>query len=47
LHALITTITATLGLGYLLWKSEHGKFYPAMPFIAGGSFAGYLLLLLL
>jgi len=25
LQALITTITATLGLGYLLWKSEHGK----------------------
>lgn len=34
--ALLVTLGATLGLGYLFFISEKKKFYPAMPFITGG-----------
>lgn len=34
--ALMIPIGATLGLTYLFYKSEKGKFYPAMPFISVG-----------
>ncbi len=39
-QSLIIPFFAALGLGYLLWKSEQGKFYPAMPFIGAGCFIG-------
>lgn len=43
LPALFVTLGATLGLAYLLFFSEKGKFYPAMPFITAGMFVGMLL----
>jgi len=33
---------ATLGLAYLFVAAEKRKFYPAMPFITAGIFAGIL-----
>jgi len=39
-HALFVVAGATLGLGYLLIRSEKKKFYPAMPFITTGIFIG-------
>ncbi len=41
--ALFVVIGATLGLTYLLIRSEKKKFYPAMPFITAGIFAGMIL----
>lgn len=45
--ALLVTLGATLGLGYLFFRSEKKKFYPAMPFITAGILlgiaAGYVL----
>lgn len=41
--ALLVSAGATLGLTYLLIFSEKKKFYPAMPFISAGIFAGILL----
>lgn len=38
IQALLISIGATLALAYLLYKSEKGKFYPAMPFITIGCF---------
>lgn len=38
--ALTTIVGATLGLIYLFYRSEKGKFYPAMPFISVGCFIG-------
>ena len=35
-QAVIISIGATAALGYLFYKSEKGKFYPAMPFISIG-----------
>lgn len=35
-QALIIALGATLALGILFYKSEKGKFYPAMPFITAG-----------
>ena len=32
------SVGATLALAYLFYKSEKGKFYPAMPFISAGCF---------
>ena len=43
--ALIPPFTA-LALFILLYKSEKGKFYPAMPFISLGCIAGYLVVVL-
>jgi len=37
-QALLIAIGATLALAYLFYKSEKGKFYPAMPFITIGCF---------
>jgi presenilin-like A22 family membrane protease len=41
--ALFVIAGATLGLGYLFFFSEKRKFYPAMPFITTGIFAGMVL----
>lgn len=38
--ALIISIFATIALSILLYYSEKGKFYPAMPFISAGCFVG-------
>lgn len=38
--ALFVVIGATIGLGYLFFMAEKKKFYPAMPFISAGIFAG-------
>ncbi|MFH1270624.1 MAG: presenilin family intramembrane aspartyl protease [Nanoarchaeota archaeon] len=43
LPALFVLAGATLGLTYLLIFSEKKKFYPAMPFITAGIFAGMIL----
>ena len=43
----ITTLTTTCALALLFYYGEKGKFYPAIPFIAGGCFVGYGLFLLL
>ena len=40
--AIVVFFTAA-GLFALLTLSEKGKFYPAMPFITGGAFVGYLI----
>jgi|TARA_Y100000310_G_scaffold270277_1_gene284019 presenilin-like A22 family membrane protease len=40
--ALITVLTSTLALGYLLVKSEKGKYYPAMPFLTVGILIGFI-----
>lgn len=40
--ALIVSFAATLGLLYLFVSAQKGKFYPAMPFISGGVFLGFL-----
>jgi len=45
--AIFVLIGATLGLGYLFFLAEKKKFYPAMPFITAGIFAGMLLSLLI
>jgi len=37
-QAITISIGATLALAYLFYKSEKGKFYPAMPFITIGCF---------
>tara|TARA_Y100000310_G_scaffold68970_2_gene64315 strand:- start:20876 stop:21709 length:834 start_codon:yes stop_codon:yes gene_type:complete len=47
ISALIITLTSTLGLAYLFWKSEKGKYYPAMPFITAGCFVGYFVIRLI
>ncbi|MCK5043809.1 hypothetical protein KAR52_02305 [Candidatus Pacearchaeota archaeon] len=41
--ALFVIIGATLGLGYLFFFAAKKKFYPAMPFITAGIFAGIIL----
>ncbi len=38
---IITTITTTFALALLFYYGEKGKFYPAIPFVAGGCFLGY------
>ncbi len=40
-QSLIIPLFALLGLGYLLWRGEEKKFYPAMPFIGAGCFLGW------
>jgi presenilin-like A22 family membrane protease len=44
--ALIVSLFATLGLAVLLYTSEKGKFYPAMPFITIGCLLGLVVQLL-
>jgi presenilin-like A22 family membrane protease len=41
-HSLFVIAGATLGLGFLLFRSEKKKFYPAMPFITAGIFVGMI-----
>ena len=41
--AIFVIFGATLGLGYLFFLAEKKKFYPAMPFITAGIFAGFIL----
>ena len=43
LAPLIITLTTTIALLAILLKGEKGKFYPAMPFLSIGCFAGLLL----
>lgn len=43
----ITTITATIALSFLLFQSKKDTFYPAMPFLSLGSFLGLLIVYLL
>lgn len=43
----IITIFAAIALFLLLWKSQKGKFYPAMPFISAGCFVGFLIVFLI
>jgi len=44
-EATIISLFATIALLILLIKAQQEKFYPAMPFISMGCFAGYLLIL--
>lgn len=46
LASIITILCTTLALGLLLWFSEKGKFYPAMPFLSAGCFLGLALVLI-
>jgi len=41
--ALFITAGATLALFYLFTTARKGKFYPAMPFLSGGIFAGMII----
>lgn len=41
--ALFITAGATLSLFYLFTTARKGKFYPAMPFLSGGIFAGMII----
>lgn len=43
LPAVVTIIITTIALSLLLFISQKGKFYPAMPFISCGVFVGYLI----
>jgi presenilin-like A22 family membrane protease len=45
--ALLIVLGSAAGLLYLLYKSEKGKFYPAMPFISAGCFLGLFLVWLI
>ncbi len=45
--AVIIAVAATIALSYLLIKAEKDKFYPAMPFLSAGCFAGLGLVYLL
>jgi presenilin-like A22 family membrane protease len=47
MSSVFVIIGAALGLSYLLFFSEKKKFYPAMPFISAGIFAGIILSYLL
>jgi len=43
MSAIFVVIGAAIGLSYLLFFSQKKKFYPAMPFITAGIFAGMVL----
>ena len=45
LMSLIITACATAALLLLFIKAKKDKFYPAMPFLSAGCFAGYLIIL--
>jgi presenilin-like A22 family membrane protease len=47
LKSLIIPLTTTIALFMLLIKSKPDRFYPAMPFLSIGCFAGYLIVLLI
>jgi len=40
LYPLVVVATTTTALLVLFWRAEKGKFYPAMPFLSVGCFAG-------
>ena len=42
-QAILIALGATAALAYLFYKSEKGKFYPAMPFISIGCLVGLLI----
>ena len=44
---LIIAVTSSIALWFLFVKSQKGKFYPAMPFISLGCFAGYFIIILI
>lgn len=44
--ALISVLTSTIALAFLLWKSEKNKYYPAMPTISIGCLVGYGIIML-
>jgi presenilin-like A22 family membrane protease len=46
LKSLIIPVFSTIALGFLFFKGQKNKFYPAMPFISIGCFVGYGVLLL-
>ena len=46
-QAVTISIGATLALTYLFYKSEKGKFYPAMPFISVGCFIALAIIYLI
>ncbi|MFT4297595.1 MAG: hypothetical protein ACMXX5_00195 [Candidatus Woesearchaeota archaeon] len=47
LMALIPVIGSTIALSMLFFKASKNKFYPAMPFIAAGSFIGLIIVYLI
>tara|TARA_Y100000310_G_C20547738_1_gene746457 strand:- start:280 stop:1164 length:885 start_codon:yes stop_codon:yes gene_type:complete len=46
-QALTISVGATIALAALFWKSQKGKFYPAMPFISAGCLAALALVYVL
>ncbi|MEK6792386.1 MAG: presenilin family intramembrane aspartyl protease, partial [Nanoarchaeota archaeon] len=46
-QAVTISVGATIALAYLFYKSEKGKFYPAMPFISAGCFAALAIIYLI
>lgn len=44
-NSLIISVIVTVALGFLLFNTQKGRFYPAMPFISIGCLLGYLILL--
>ncbi|MBN2420743.1 hypothetical protein JXB27_00530 [Candidatus Woesearchaeota archaeon] len=43
----VIPLFTTLALGWLLYKADKDKFYPAMPFISAGCFAGFFVMKLI
>lgn len=46
-QSLLIPFFAALGLGFLLWKGNEKRFYPAMPFIGAGCFLGLGIVILI
>lgn len=46
-ESLVVSVVVTLALLLLLLASKKNRYYPAMPFLSAGCFAGYVLILLL
>ncbi len=47
LSSLVVVLSTTIALFLLLYSAQKNKFYPAMPFLSAGCFAGYFISLLL
>ena len=47
ISAIISSLTAAIGLFVLFLLAKKKKFYPAMPFVTLGCLAGYLIILLI
>lgn len=43
----VVPVCTTIALGWLLYKADKDKFYPAMPFISAGCFAGFFVMKLI